>query len=249
MRVRMLQDSSAETFSKQLLDIGDGKVTKDETGCIKLLDDFCIIIDSQDALINLIFSDVHTQYIHHEWLAERTISAAKYVNVIELNLKIKQLLPGNLVTYKSVDAVCDPIEAANFPTEFLNSLDLPGIPPHNLVLRVGSPVILLRILNLPRLCNGTRLVVKKLMNNVIEVIILDDKFRGESILLPRIPIVPTDVPIQFKRIQFPIRLAFAITRPNNVCLCLRFEHTIFFTRTIIRGMLSSGQTIQFICVS
>jgi hypothetical protein len=28
-------------FSKQLLDIGDGKITTDETGCIKLPTDFC----------------------------------------------------------------------------------------------------------------------------------------------------------------------------------------------------------------
>ncbi|XP_042913608.2 ATP-dependent DNA helicase PIF1-like [Parasteatoda tepidariorum] len=249
MRVQTLRDPSAETFSKQLLDIGDGKVTKDETGCIKLPDDFFTIIDSQNVLINIIFPEVHAQYIHHEWLAERVILAAKIVDVNKLNLKIQQLLPGNLGTYKSVDAVCDPIEAANFPTEFLNTLDLPGIPPHNLVLKVGSPVILLRNLNPPRLYNGTRLVVKKLMSNGIEVIILNDKFRGESILLPRIPIIPSDVPIQFKRIQFPIRLAFAMTRPNNICLCLRFEHAMFFTRTIIRCMLSSGQTIQFNCVS
>ncbi|XP_071042361.1 uncharacterized protein [Parasteatoda tepidariorum] len=45
MRVQMLQYPSAETFSKQLLDICDGKVTKDETGCTKLPDDFCTIID------------------------------------------------------------------------------------------------------------------------------------------------------------------------------------------------------------
>ncbi|XP_026822320.1 uncharacterized protein LOC113560566 [Rhopalosiphum maidis] len=37
------------------------------------------------------------------------------------------------------------------------------------------------------------------------------KFRSENISISRIPIIPTDVPIQFKRIQFPIRLAFAMT--------------------------------------
>ena len=31
MRLQMLQDQTAETFSKQLLDIGDGKVIVDET--------------------------------------------------------------------------------------------------------------------------------------------------------------------------------------------------------------------------
>ncbi|XP_042904063.1 uncharacterized protein [Parasteatoda tepidariorum] len=98
MHFQILQDPSAETFSKQLLDIGDGKVTKDETGCIKLPDDFYTMIDSQDALIKVIFSVVHTQYIHHEWLAERAILAAKNDDVNDLNLKIQQLLPGNLVT-------------------------------------------------------------------------------------------------------------------------------------------------------
>lgn len=49
------------------------------------------------------------------------------------------------------------------------------------------------------------------MKNVIEAMIINGKYRGENILLPRIPIVPTDVPIQFKRHQFPITLAFAMT--------------------------------------
>jgi ATP-dependent DNA helicase PIF1 len=88
-------------------------------------------------------------------------------------------------------------------------LDLPGKPPHNLQLKVGYLVILLRSLNPQRLFNGTRLVIKILMKNVI--IILNGKFRGENILLPRIPIIPTDVPLQFKQLQFPIKLAFAMT--------------------------------------
>ncbi|GFT37024.1 ATP-dependent DNA helicase [Trichonephila clavipes] len=46
MRVQMLQDPSAETFSKQLLEIGDGKIAVHEnTGCIKLRNDFCTIIN------------------------------------------------------------------------------------------------------------------------------------------------------------------------------------------------------------
>jgi ATP-dependent DNA helicase PIF1 len=99
------------------------------------------------------------------------------------------------VSYKSIDTVCDTAEAVNYPTKFLNSLDLPGMPSHNLQLKVGSPVILLRNLNPPRLCNGTRLIIKKLMKNIIEAIILNGKLRGENILSPRILIIPTDVPI------------------------------------------------------
>lgn len=49
------------------------------------------------------------------------------------------------------------------------------------------------------------------MANVIEAIIIKGKFKGEAVLQPRIPIIPTDTPFQFKRLQFPIRLAFAMT--------------------------------------
>ena len=69
---------------------------------------------------------------------------------------------------------------------------------------------MLRNINQPKLCNGTRLSVKELMTNIIEASILTGPFKGEDILIPRIPMIPTDMSFQFKRLQFPIRLAFAI---------------------------------------
>ncbi|XP_050065995.1 uncharacterized protein LOC126555074 [Aphis gossypii] len=59
--------------------------------------------------------------------------------------------------------VDDPDEVANYPTEFLNTLEPDGLPPYNLTLKVGSIVMLLRNLDSKRrLCNGTRLVVTEL---------------------------------------------------------------------------------------
>ena len=83
-------------------------------------------------------------------------------------------------------------EVVNYATEFLNSLDLPGLSPHILTLKIDVPIILLRNVNPPRLCNGTRLSVKKMMNNIIEATILNVKFKGEDFLLPRIPMIKTD---------------------------------------------------------
>lgn len=45
----------------------------------------------------------------------------------------------------------------------------------------------------------------------IEATILNGKFKGEHVLLPRIPMIPNDTPFPFKRLQFPLRLAFAMT--------------------------------------
>lgn len=49
----------------------------------------------------------------------------------------------------------------NYQTELLNSIDLPGLPPHYLALKIGAPIIMLSNINQPQLCNGTRLAGKK----------------------------------------------------------------------------------------
>jgi ATP-dependent DNA helicase PIF1 len=50
-----------------------------------------------------------------------------------------------------------------------------------------------------------------MMNNIIEATILNGKFKGEDVLSPRIPVIPSDMSFEFKRLQFPVRLAFAMT--------------------------------------
>lgn len=212
MRVFLQQDETANVFAKQLLDIGNNKVAVDtSTGFITLPTDFCHITDSKVELIQRVFADIAQKFNNHNWLGERAILAAKNKDVEDLNATIQNLLPGQLVSFKSVDTVMNQDNVVNYPTEFLNSLELPGLPPHNLQLKVGSVVIMLRNINQPRLCNGTRLAVKRLMNNVIEATIIKGKYKGEDVLIPRIPMIPTDLPFDFKRLQFPVRLAFAMT--------------------------------------
>lgn len=110
-------------------------------------------------------------------------------------------------------------EAMNYPTEFLNSLEPAGMPPHCLNLKVE----LLRNINPPKLCNGTRLAVKNLLPNLIGATILTGKSKGEVCLIPRIPMIPTDMPFEFKRLQYPVRLSFAMSinkaqgQTLNVC--------------------------------
>jgi len=85
----------------------------------------------------------------------------------------------------------DQIEVVNFLRKFLKSLDISGLPSHILNLEIGVLIILLRNINQPKLCNDTRLVVKKLMNNLIEATILIGVHKGEDVLLPQIKLIPT----------------------------------------------------------
>lgn len=212
MRIQLQNDISATRFSEQLLDIGNGKIPHiPNSQLIALPTDFCTIKATKNELIESIFPNIRQRYLDHEWVSERAILAPKNTDVDHTNITIQDMLPGDAVTFKSIDTVVDQDEAVNYPVEFLNSIDLPGLPPHILKLKVGSPIILLRNVNAPRLCNGTRMIVKKLFNNIIEATILKGKFKGEDVLLPRIPLIPLDAPFEFKRLQFPIRLAFAMT--------------------------------------
>ncbi|GBN38979.1 hypothetical protein AVEN_27654-1 [Araneus ventricosus] len=113
--------------------------------------------------------------------------------------------------YTSVDVVMDKEQAVYYPTEFLNSLNPPGMLPHMLNLKVCSSIMLLRNLDLPKLCNGTRFCVSQLMANVIQATILTGNNKGESVFILRIPHIPSDMPFEFKRLKFPVRLAFSIT--------------------------------------
>jgi ATP-dependent DNA helicase PIF1 len=212
IRVFLQQNETANVFLKQLLNIGNNKVAVDTSiGLITLPIDFWHITDSKEELIQHVFLDIAQQFNNHNWPRKRAILVAKNKNVDALNATIQNFLPGQLVSYKSVDTIMNQDDVINYHTEFLNSLELPGLPPHNLLLKEGSVVIMLHSINQPRLCNGTRLAVKKLMNNVIEATIIKGKYKGEDVLIPRIPMTPTDLPFDFKGLQFPVRLAFAMT--------------------------------------
>ena len=55
-------------------------------------------------------------------------------------------LPGDLISLKSVDSMSNDDKAAIYPPEFLNSINISGLPPHELKLEIGAPIMLLSYL-------------------------------------------------------------------------------------------------------
>jgi len=192
--------------------IGNGKIELHQnTQCIKFPDKFCNIIQTKNELIESVFQDKLNNYLDQNWISQHAILAAKNDDFDKINFQIQHLLPGDCMSFKSIDTTVDENETVHFPTEFLNYLDILGIPPHNLRLKICSPVVLLRNLYPPKLCNGTRLLIKRITVNVLEATILTGKFKGEIVQLPRIPMILSESPIPIKRIQFLIRFAFTKT--------------------------------------
>ncbi|XP_050062981.1 uncharacterized protein LOC126552333 [Aphis gossypii] len=188
-------------FRSQLLEIGNGKIQSDNTnGLISSPNNFCKIFQSKVELIERVFPNIIQNHRNHNWLSERAILAPKNMHVNAINYLIQEKLPSAVISCKFIDSALNEDNAVNYPVKFLNSLKPPGIPPHFLNLKVGSSIILLRNLNAPTLCNGTRLAIKRLMPNLIEATILTGKAKGEFILISRIPLIPTDMPFEFKQL-------------------------------------------------
>jgi hypothetical protein len=123
---------------------------------------------------------------------------------------------GVMSHHKSVDSIIEDEagEATNYPVEFLNALDFSGMPVHNLELKIGCPLILLRNLNpMAGLCNGTRLKLLAFTNRLLTVRILNGSHKNQVTYIPRIDLINDDniLPFKMKRRQFPIRLGFALT--------------------------------------
>ena len=210
MRAHLYGDQLSEEFARNILTLGEGRVEVDNEGDVNPAQ-ICNLVNSIDELIESVFPNLLNNFMQITWLRERAIMAPKNSTVNTVNHKLLNIIPGNAHTYKSIDSVIEESEIVNYPIEFLNSLDPPGTPPHCLQLKIGTPIMLLRNLLPPKLCNGTRLVVKKLMINCIEATIITGSGTGENVFIPRIPIIPSDMPFQFKRLQFPVRLSFAMS--------------------------------------
>jgi ATP-dependent DNA helicase PIF1 len=81
-------------------------------------------------------------------------------------------------------------------------------------LKIGLPVMLIRNINpAAGLCNGTRLIVKKIFTRIIEAEISFGAHKGQRVLIPRMALIPndTDLPFNFQRLQFPLRPSFCMT--------------------------------------
>nr|AAK54292.1 putative helicase [Oryza sativa Japonica Group] len=212
---------SAE-FAEWILQIGNGDtISLDEKGWVRMPSDLLLQKgdDPKAQIIESTYPDLQDNCCKQNYLEERAILCPVNENVNELNEYIMDQIQGDKVTYLSRDSVSKSVSYSHememlYPTEFLNSLNHSGIPNHQLKLKVGLPVMLLRNINQSAgLCNGTRMTITRLGNKVIEAQIITGTHSGDMVCIPQIIMSPTEPkwPFMLNRKQFPLSVCFAMT--------------------------------------
>ena len=211
IRVRgtsQVDDDETREFARWLLSVGEDTIDNP----LPIPEDMLIPSDDPWPLVNHVFPTMSK-----EEFMSGCILAPRNQETNAINEAALQSLPGEEFLYVSADffgADCQE-DAATYPPELLNKLQPPGMARHELKLKVGAPIILLRNLNRTEgLMNGTRLLVTKCLDFNIQAEIVSGPRKGNVVLIPRINLTCGDsemLSIRFIRRQFPIKLAFALT--------------------------------------
>ncbi|XP_074364749.1 uncharacterized protein LOC141705761 [Apium graveolens] len=194
-------DSKSEElkkFTKWVLDIGNGQLL---------------------TMICSTYPNFSQEGHSSQYLSERAILTPTNQTVGHLNSLIVDKILGEYVSYFSVDAIeefggTDEHLNEAFPVEYLNSLNVAGMPPHDLKLKVGAVVMLMCNLNQTLgLYNGTMMIVTKCLRLCVECEVICGTFVGSKHFIPRMEFSPSDtkMPFELVRKQMPIQICYAMT--------------------------------------
>nr|GEX55990.1 hypothetical protein [Tanacetum cinerariifolium] len=122
-----------------------------------------------------------------------------------------------LITLKTMFEKPDGQDAIWKSQRGVHGLALSNINAARLKLKLFKNIVVADVKNLDPangLCNGMRLICKHFDPNIINAEIVVGQHTGVRVLLPRIPLAPSEedmFPFKLKRIQFPVRLSFVMT--------------------------------------
>ncbi|XP_019179093.1 PREDICTED: uncharacterized protein LOC109174309 [Ipomoea nil] len=212
-----------QEFADWIANVGDGKLGGRNDGFAEVEIPKHMLLSSGGDDIKTIVHSTFPMFANGntdpEHLQGRAIFAPTLDVVNAVNDYMTELHNAESRSYHSSDAVCkadgdNGIFADVHTPKFLNCIRVSGLPNHTLTLKIGSPVMLMRNIDHSLgLCNGTRLIITKLADHVIEGEILTGPNKGTKVLILRMSMSPSDprLPFKFRRRQFPLMLSYAMT--------------------------------------
>ena len=205
-------DLNEHEFKEWLLKLGDGTLkSSDINAGVNQID-----IPNQCHITNDIVVDIFPNFNSNR--VNDVIITPLNEDADKINNKVINFFQPDVeyTNYYSVDTLIEDEarEVTQITTEFLNSIVPSGFPAHDLRLKVGCPIMLIRNLDQKLgLCNGTRLIITSLGLRTIEAQVISgsQNYIGSKVFIPRIKFIPSELPFKFERIQFPVKLAYCLT--------------------------------------
>jgi hypothetical protein len=222
MRLRAHGAAGDREFANWLTEIGEGASHPDGADTARVSIPTSMIVYHLDEFLTAIFGNISGSLSPaSDFFLDRCILAPRNAHVTDINDMLLGRLPGNLLYFPSAEKRLEEpgsvSQRSQIPAseEFLRTLQVPSMPPGELYLKVGCPLMLIRNLA-PRegLCNGTRMLLRKATAWVLEVQILGGTHDQELAFIPRIDInspEQAEFAVRFRRRQFPVRVAFAMS--------------------------------------
>ncbi|GJY92082.1 ATP-dependent DNA helicase PIF1-like protein, partial [Tanacetum coccineum] len=208
-------------FAEWILKVGNGTLSEPGEAIVDIPEEICIkeAADPIQAIVDFSFPNLMNNLDTPGYFQGKYVLAQTNEVVDTINDKLLENMPGDKVEYFSSDSLCnsEPTSAINqaiFSPKNLNGMKFSGVPNHKLVLKVGTPTMLLRNIDPANgLCNGTRLQVLKMAPTAIQARIIGSTEPEGITLIPRIRLTPSDkrMPVKIIRKQFPISVSFAMT--------------------------------------
>ena len=179
-------------FAKWQHDVGQGKHT-DQSSIIFLPDYFKCRENTVASLIDEIYPNLETSDHPAEYFAEHTILSSLNADVDSLNKKVLERSPGQSHIFYGADSIPTSEQSGgddfmlDYPVKYLNEINCSGLPLAKLELKCGCPIMILKNLN-PKngICNGSRGILTKISNRVLEVQLLTGEHIEKKVLIPRI---------------------------------------------------------------
>jgi len=242
--MRLQRDPEGEEFSRWLLDVGHGQ-NSDERGKVLIPAD--MLVQDAASLIDFVYPGIDSpEPPPPDYFLNQMILAPRNADVSDINDTILDCMAGETHTFYSANEVihedgADGPDDIPLTPEFLRSINASNLPPGELHIKKGCPLILLRNISPSQgLCNGTRVIVTNVGWHVLEVRIISGDHDGQVAFIPRISITTTSssgYAFKIRCRQYPVRLAFALTINKDQGQSVKFVGLDLRTPVFSHGQL------------
>jgi hypothetical protein len=191
-------------YAKLLADIGDGEIDQIDVPTTSIVADV-------DSVIHRVYGDAITDRCNDR----NMILAFTLEQCATVNDAVLAKIPGESRFSAAIDDLSACRQPDEYPSEYVQSLHIPRVPPAFLTLKIHARYMIIRNCNPPAICNGVLAELLSHTRYLCKMRLLTGPGHGKIVYLPRctfrVTTEQSGLPFSFCRRQFPIMPAYCVT--------------------------------------